>query len=323
MYAAPRLFCQLLLYLLLALPTALLAQQTTLTGTVVDAGSGQPIPFATVELPTRQVGVQATETGTFTLALPANLSATDSLRVASLGFMTRMMALPGGGAAPVRLTLRALPVPLAEVVVRASTKPLVQLGPGEDAGRFGFSGGNIRGVGSTGWQVARQFMGGPAGYLKAVRFYVKSSANCGKRTVQAPFRVRLYAADGPGGAPGTDLLTTSLLTAAGKKGWHEVDVAKYSLRAPAAGFFVAMEWLYTDDAFGCDWTYTDPNSKQKKTTYHYGQTLGGYFEDVSVMTWYLAAGFPWQRFQIRSNLEGHSKVGPSRNAAIQAIIQPD
>lgn len=324
MYAAPRLFCQLLLYLLLALPTTLLAQQTTLTGTVVDASSGRPIPFATVELPTRQVGVQATETGTFTLAMPASLASADSLRVASLGFATRMMALPGTGAAPVRLELRALPVSLAEVVVQGSRAPLVRLGPTENpTGRSGFGGGELRATGSKGWQIARRFDGGATGFLQAVRFYVKPNQSCGKLTGQAPFRVRVYVADGPNGAPGTDLLTTSVVTAAIKTGWHEIDLTQHQITTTSAGFYVAMEWLYTSAEFGCERSYPIPRSKARKTSYSYGQSLSGYISAAPNTTWYLSAGHQWQQIRPFAIKIGNANVGDNLNAAIQAIIQPD
>ena len=301
----------------LAAPLALYAQAPPLTGTVVEAGTGKPIPFATIELPARHLGVQATEAGTFVLTLPASLNPTDSLRVASLGFAPRMLALPK--TTPYQLELTALAVSLTEVMVRPSTTKPVRLGPEEDGDRFGFGNGKIQAMGSSGWQIAREFTDGPAGTIQAVLFYVRPNVTCGRQSVQAPFRVRVYAADGPGRMPGTDLLITSVLTAATKKGWHEVDLTKFQLRTPDAGFYVAMEWLYTSDTFGCEYTATMQATKEKRTNYSYGQTLGGYIDEALPATWYLTAGHVWQQIP-RRELPGNRI---NRNAAIQAVIQPD
>ncbi|MCI1188590.1 carboxypeptidase-like regulatory domain-containing protein [Hymenobacter sp. DH14] len=292
-------------------------QASALTGTVVNAASGQPVPFAVVEIPTRHLGVQATELGTFVLELPMALASTDSLWATSLGYHARHFAVPA--ASPCRLQLQASTVALPEAVVRPPGPPTV-LGPGADGDKFGFAQGTLRAVGSQGWQIARRFDNAPTGVVQAVRFYVKPNTQCGKAAVRAPFRVRLYAADGPGGAPGTDLLTVSVLTAAAGKGWHEVDLLRYQIQTPTAGFYVAMEWLYTDDAFGCTYTSYNPTTKEKKTAYAYGQSLGGYFDLAPPATWYLSTGYPWQQFAHRS-IARIPDQGQNRNAAIQAVIQ--
>ena len=306
----------LLAALVPAAPLALRAQGPTLTGTVVEAGTGKPVPFATVEVPARHIGVQATEAGTFTLALPGALEKSDSLRVASLGFIPSMLPFPK--TMPCQLALSALAVPLTEVVVRPSTTKPVRLGPTEEGTKFGFGSNKIQTTESGGWQVARKFAGGPVGVLEAVSFHVRPGS-CGRESVQAPFRVRLYAADGPGGAPGTDLLTASVLTAAPRKGWHEVDLAKFQVRTPDTGFYVAMEWLYTAERFVCEYTTVVQATKEKKLAYSYGQLLGGYLDATSSATWYLSAGHPWQQFVPRGSLLDKGNM----NAAIQAVVQPD
>ena len=192
------------------------AQTSSLTGTVVDAVSGQAVPFAVVEILTRHVGVQATEQGTFVLALPGALASADSLRVTSLGYYSRPFAVPV--ASPCRLPLRASAVALPEAVVRPPGPPTV-LGPTANGDHFGFSGSVVSAISSKGWQIARKFEPGSQGVIQAARFFIKPGSHCEKTSLQAPFRVRVYAADGPNGSPGTDLLTTSVLTAASRKGW--------------------------------------------------------------------------------------------------------
>ncbi|MFD2722096.1 hypothetical protein ACFST9_25480 [Hymenobacter monticola] len=287
-----------------------------LAGVVVDAASGQPVPFAVVELKRLALGVQATEQGAFLLELPATLSAADSLQVSSLGFEKAAVAVPA--ASPMRVALRRLAVALPETVVRPPAPP-VRLGPTAHGTKFGFSGGSrLTAERAQGWQVARKFTDAPAGTVQAVRFYVKPGVHCGKTSLQAPFRVRLYAANGPAGAPGTDLLLTSVVTHALAAGWHEVDLSSYCVPVPPEGFYVAMEWLYTNAGFGCNYTYTSAN-KERKSGYNYGQTLGGYLGPTSAPGWYLSAGYPWQEFHQPAQLAAHGD--PS--AAIQALVQPD
>ena len=299
------------------LPFAPFAQTAVLTGVVVDAESGQPVPFAVVEMRAYHVGAQATAQGVFALELPVGLAASDSLRVTALSFATQLRAVPKES--PCRLALRPLAVALPEAVVRPSTATPVTLGPTADGSKFGFGGGAVLSAErSSGWQVARKFTNGPSGTVRSVKFYLKPNPHCGKSTVKAPFRVRIYAADGPNGAPGTDLLKASVLTAGTKTGWHEVDLAAHNLQAPASGFFVAMEWLFTTPEFGCDYTYLTP-AKEKKAGHSYGQYLGGYLIFNEPASWYLSAGYPWQRFQ---PLPQFADKG-NQSAAIQAVIQPD
>jgi hypothetical protein len=253
--------------------------------------------------------------------LPGALTVADSLRVSSLGFVARTLAVPAH--MPCRLVLQPAAVALPEAVVRASAAPVVRLGPAEAGESYGFGNGRQRAQDNGGWQVARKFSEGHAGAIQSVRFYIKASAEhkqCGVAALRAPFRVRVYAADGAGGAPGTDLLTSSVLTAAAGPGWHEVDLSTFQVRAPASGFFVALEWVYTDPAFGCSRTYTVRATKEQKELYTYGPVLGGYLDDAPQAAWSLMIGAAWRQHTIAfpsKSTKGH------QNAAIQALVLPD
>lgn len=308
-----------LIPLSLLLPTLAYAQTLpTLTGTVQEAATKTAVPYAVVELPTRHLGVQADQEGRFSLPLPPDLAPTDSLTVSALGYRRRRVAV----AAAARVTLEALPLALQEVVVRGTQAAPVVLGPREKAGRNGGFGQNgLTADKRTGYQMARLFAQPPTGQLTAVRFYVKPGrATCARQLVQAPFRVRVYAADGPAGAPGTDLLTQTVLAAAAKPGWLTVDLTAFSLPTSASGFFVAMEWLYTDDRYFCQTTELNPTTKARTVATHYGQTLGGYWRPQDLgTTWYLATGYPWQKMR---PLALPGKPPQFDEPAIQAIIQP-
>ncbi len=312
---------RLLLWLLAWLPIAAQAQQAALTGTVVDAASGQAVPFAIVEISTRHIGVQATEQGTFVLALPPEtLAPTDSLRVTSLGYYARSFAVPA--ASPCRLPLRASPVALTEAVVRPSSNAPVVLGAtGTNPSlRFRSSGASAQ---RGGYQIARFFPATSPASLQSVGFYMNNSlvatlGPCNSKLLNtAPFRVRIYAADGQGGAPGTDLLTSTLLAAApGKTGWFTVDLRARNIPLPATGFYVAMEWVYTDAQYLCEFQVTNSSTKAKSSLIWYGQTLEATAEEKS-LTWSYDVGRGWHQYPI--SRPGH---GPE-NPMIQAAVLPD
>lgn len=253
------------------------AQSAALTGTVTDAASDQAVPFAIVEIPTRHIGVQATEQGTFVLALPGALAPTDSLRVTSLGYYARQLALPT--ASPCQLPLRTTTVALPEAVGRPAPDAPVMLGATGTSPSLRFrSSGEAAQRG--GHQIARFFPTTSPAYLQSVGFYINNSlvatlGPCNSKLLNsAPFRVRIYAADSKDGTPGTDLLTSTLLAAAPRKtGRFAVDLRARNIRLPETGFYVAMEWVYTDAQYLCEFQVTNSSTKAKSTLIWYGQTL--------------------------------------------------
>ena len=259
--------------------------QRTLTGTVQDP-QGAAVPFAVLELPTHKLGVQADDEGRFSLPLPAGLAPTDSLTVSALGYARQRVPVPAGTTAT--LQLAALPVSLNEVVVRGTRAAPVVLGTDLRFKSYsGFSQSGLSPAKHTGWQIARFFAPVTSGQLTEVSFFVKRHATSGCRDIyRAPFRVRVYAADGPNHTPGADLLLTSVLAAATKPGWLTIDLRQYQLPVDSSGFYVAMEWVYTDSQYLCANDYTDAVTKQKKQSVSYGLSLGGEIAE-NTQSWYL------------------------------------
>ena len=60
--------------------------QPVITGTITEQRTGQPVPFATVELRRLQAGAQGSAAGAFRLALPIAPTPADSLVVSALGY---------------------------------------------------------------------------------------------------------------------------------------------------------------------------------------------------------------------------------------------
>jgi hypothetical protein len=111
-----RSFSGLLLLLSLLLATAALAQAPApLVGTVVDARTQLPVPFATLAVPGRPGGTVSNIEGSFRLELPAGA---DSVRVQALGYAPLVLAAKALSA-PLVLRLQPQSYTLQEVVVTA------------------------------------------------------------------------------------------------------------------------------------------------------------------------------------------------------------
>jgi len=103
---------------LLLVPGLVFAQQGTLSGTVVDASSGETLPGASVQVPSTGSGTAADAQGQFTLRLePGNYE----VRVSFVGYQTqtRNVSITAGSTTSVRVQLEAREGELDEVVVTA------------------------------------------------------------------------------------------------------------------------------------------------------------------------------------------------------------
>ena len=102
----------LLLVCLWALPAA--AQRLVISGQVVEATNGEPVPFASVFIPKTSTGVTADADGKFKLAVAGT---PDSIAASALGFATQRRKLSDAAVQTVLFRLKTGGVALAEVVV--------------------------------------------------------------------------------------------------------------------------------------------------------------------------------------------------------------
>ncbi|WP_081867465.1 DUF5686 and carboxypeptidase-like regulatory domain-containing protein [Hymenobacter sp. IS2118] len=107
-----RFLASLLLVCLWAMPAA--AQRIVLSGQVVEAKNGEPVPFASLFVPGTSTGVTADADGRFKLALEG---APDSLAASAIGFAVQRRKLTTAPVQTVLFRLRAGGVTLGEVVV--------------------------------------------------------------------------------------------------------------------------------------------------------------------------------------------------------------
>ena len=113
----------LLLVCLWALPAV--AQQIVLRGQVVEAATGEPVPFASVFVPHTSTGATADMEGKFKIAVTG---APDSVAASALGFLTARHKLTDAADQTVLLRLKkGGGVALAEVLVRPSENPAFRI----------------------------------------------------------------------------------------------------------------------------------------------------------------------------------------------------
>ena len=107
-----RFLASLLLVCLWALPAA--AQRLVISGQVVEATNGEPVPFASIFIPKTSTGVTADADGKFKLAVAGT---PDSIAASALGFATQRRKLSDAAVQTVLFRLKSGGVALAEVVV--------------------------------------------------------------------------------------------------------------------------------------------------------------------------------------------------------------
>ena len=107
-----RFLAPLLLVCLLALPAA--AQRIIISGQVVEASNGEPVPFASIFVPRTSFGVTADADGKFKLTVTGS---PDSLAVSAIGFATQRRKLSDAAAQSILFRMKTGGVTLGEVFV--------------------------------------------------------------------------------------------------------------------------------------------------------------------------------------------------------------
>jgi len=104
---------RLVLILMLMVPMVVLAQQTTVGGTVIDEKTGRPLSQVSVSV--GRISVVTNEDGAFTLKLA---QMPRSLTVSHLGYKTKKVTLEAGKTESMKIRLQPTVIQLREVVVR-------------------------------------------------------------------------------------------------------------------------------------------------------------------------------------------------------------
>ncbi|RZK16742.1 MAG: carboxypeptidase-like regulatory domain-containing protein, partial [Hymenobacter sp.] len=115
----------LLLLCSLLFSRLVVAQRILVTGQVVEAQSGEPVPFASIFVPKTTVGITADLDGKFKLSLTGS---PDSLAASSLGFLTQRKHLTNVAQQSILFRLKkGGGVALAEVIIRPGENPAFRI----------------------------------------------------------------------------------------------------------------------------------------------------------------------------------------------------
>ncbi|MGI4744352.1 MAG: DUF5686 family protein [Janthinobacterium lividum] len=116
-------YCPAVLYwllVLLGMPTAALAQVTTIRGVVTDAKTKEKLPFVSVSVPQAAIGTNTGQDGEYTLQVPAQYT---SVVFTYLGYRSVTKTFVVGQSQTINVQLAASAAQLNEVVIKGSKPP--------------------------------------------------------------------------------------------------------------------------------------------------------------------------------------------------------
>jgi hypothetical protein len=289
-------------------------QNIVLSGQIFDETTGESIPYTTIEIFEKEIGTAANSNGIFSLQLP-NDFINQTLSISALGYSKKEIQINNEfDIKNCSIYLEPQIYTLPEFTFRDLSGQTEQLGNIPVDKEFGgiFSGSSI------GKQVA-VYMKTQTNYpaiIKSVSFHIEKKTRGFKRA-NTPFRIRIYGVDTISRGPGQDLIIEDLIVSGPKKGgWFTVDVSSYQIPVPENGFFVAMEWIYTDDKYF--YTYINKYNNNMKET-KYGQSLHIYWWNKESISWRNPLGKKWIKDEISIPLIG--KGLKKANAAIYCEIE--
>lgn len=235
------------------------AQNIILEGRVLQAETGEPVPFATLGVPGRGLGTVADEQGRYLLRLP---TLADTLVVSCVGF-ERQVVPPAALAAGQR-TFRLAPQEqaLRDVVVAHRAVHPARLGRNKEKGDLHWMAGSS---GKTtvddewGWEFGTLLKLTHRTYLE--EFHVYLSANTYE---QLRFRLNLYTVEQ--GRPGRPLLARDiqLVCTNKQRGWLTVDLRPYEVQLPGQPVFATVQWLQSEKTDPEDKYFSIPVTRQAK-----------------------------------------------------------
>jgi hypothetical protein len=267
-------------FLLCSFSNIFAQESIIIKGKIVDASTGNGIPYSTIEIYGANIGTSADGEGVFKLEVGNVLGDTVVFRVSAVAHEKQVI--------PVHeisfdnenvIKLKARTIVLKELVI--NSKKIKE----RSIRSANLNKHNIGGYSSkVGNQLAVYIANDEkvVGYISSVSYYITKNG-----VPNAPFRVRIYDFDSLSNGPGADILTQNLIISAKKAGWFEIDLATYKLQIPPDGFFVAIEWVETSPTYYYD---VDIRGEIVKA---YGPALGLYYDKHVANTWKKRFGNDW------------------------------
>lgn len=233
----PFLRCGLLLPVLLL---ALTAHAQTLSGTLTEAQTGQPIPYVNIGIPGKSVGTVADDQGRYQLTYTA-ANLVDTVRLSSIGYQPRRMLLRELVAHPsIGLTPAAVSLANVRVQARGLYKRNRTLG-------------NVGNSESSTITLSATERGAEIGTVISLRHKPTKVLNANfnvayNQAGSLTFRVNLYRLL-PNGQPSAEKLVQRdlIVTTSQTKGPISIDLTADQLVLDE-DFFLALEWIDGADA---------------------------------------------------------------------------
>jgi hypothetical protein len=275
-------------------------------GQILDDSTSVAIPFSTVAVKGKDIGVATGLDGILNLKILSYIKS-DSLEFRALGYKSYCILLsdflksPNNGTT-VEVKLRPISFSLSEVEVF----------PTKEEETFGTLSNLTTGPAYTftaGAQVAVFIPNekGEIGIIKSISLFFTDK----KKKSTAPFRIKVLEAD-QNGRPGRDLLLESVIVNAPKSDeWFTVDLVDYNLPIPENGYFAGLELVYTDKKY----QFKTKHPVTKNKTICQGPSLGLTRLKVPSHTWIGRLGIDWLKFEYLD------REGYSFNHMIQSTVK--
>jgi len=223
-----------------------ISQISTFAAKVVNKNTNEPIEYANIYVKEKQNGTLTDKNGLFKLS---NILPKDTIIISCVGY--EPISFPYTEKVKDIFLLTPKIYELATSTIKSGKPKIIHKGfttkkldKNKIAGSFHGVLQNGYDLVNTGVQMA-SFIDNSTnevGLIQNVEFYLHK-----RGIAAAPFRVRLYAVN-EAGKPTNDLIHESIIINHGKNGkWVKVDLKDYQVEYPPNGFFIAMEWLQTNN----------------------------------------------------------------------------
>ncbi|HEY4652073.1 MAG TPA: carboxypeptidase-like regulatory domain-containing protein [Pontibacter sp.] len=230
------------LVVLLCSPLALLAQTIVVKGSVRNAATGEPIAYASVGVLGKEYGTVADAEGRFNFSVPsANIRASDSVIISSLGFEKAALKLSGVENKNLDVKLKPSAVELSEVAVRPVKLKSKVLGK-NDREYFThavFFSRNDELDDKLGGEMGNILNLNGACFLNDFNFYVTFN-----EFESVKLRLNMYAVRDD--MPAEPLLQDNIIVEVkkGQKGWIQQDLRKYNIHVDQLErVAVTLQWV--------------------------------------------------------------------------------
>ena len=279
---------------LLLLPLLGRAQETRISGHLIDAVTKDPIPFASLGLLKEDVGALSNEFGYFQFT-GLRKHGQDSLIVMTLGYTRRAVFVGSGATQNVLVELIRKTGIIGCPVAKGVRKKGVRKPENAEAVIVGLPGTQFA------FFMANEKQK-PLGKLRAVSFYIGVNG-----FPMAAFRLHIYRADAKRHSPDTDLLNERVFITANKgTQWYTYDLSRYNIASPREGYFVALEFEEPSSSL--------PQSEMDDYTPS-GQIMRPTFEYKESRTWSYTIGKGWNLLMLANG------QGRRYNAMIKAEVE--